>query len=276
MAFLSDWLKRLTRPAATPNQAQISEASEAVYPSESEQAQLLAVTQTTIEQYYSDIEATPQGHQLLLRPCELRVEVRILSRNVYPAAVVECQSFHLYHPRLFPGGLLDRLSGIGRSVTEAAENGARLWADGALEVALQVLENRPDPALNFTVPAVGPGSERWHQFLGRVHVQGGWQSRLPEVHPGYFSQILLPVLRVQTNLPPVSWLKVYVARQPDNSLLVDCLLNNELWPEALPLLEEAAQKWPGSGEFMAQRQYLAFRQCGLGLNSNPVPPAVER
>lgn len=264
------------RPAATPNQAQISEVSEAVYASESEQAQLLAVTQATVQLHYSDIQATPQGHQLLLSPCELQVEARILSRNVYPAVVVECQSFHLYHPRLFPGGLLDRLSGIGRSVAEAAENGARLWADGALEVALQMLENRPDPALDFMVPASGSGSGRWHQFLGRVHVQGGWQSRLAEVHPEYFSQILLPALQAQINLPPVSWLKVYVARQPDYSLLVDCLLNNEPWPEALPLLEEAAQTWPDSGEFMAQRQYLAFRQCAPGTTPNHAPTSMEK
>lgn len=268
MAFLSDWLKRFTRPAATPKQAQVSEASEAVDASEDEQAQLLAVTQATIRQYYADIQVTPQEHQLLLNPCELRVEARILSRNVYPAAVVECQHFQVYHPQLFPGGLSDTLSGIGRNVAEAVENGARLWTDGALEVALQVVENRPDPALDFTVAGSGPGAGRWHQFLGRVHVQGGWQSRLPDVHPGYFSQILLPTLRARPSLPPVSWLKVYVARQPDRSLLLDCLLNNEPWPEARLLLEEAAQSWPGAGEFMAQRQYLAFRQCAPNPASN--------
>ncbi|AHJ98565.1 hypothetical protein [Hymenobacter swuensis] len=44
-----------------------------------------------------------------------------------------------------------------------------------------------------------------------------------------------------------------MARQPDHSLLVDCLLNKQAWPEPLQLITEAVQRWHSPDEFMAQR-----------------------
>ncbi|MDF7812310.1 DUF6348 family protein [Hymenobacter sp. YC55] len=258
MTTILSWfanLRRSAKPIASPVvSSQDSEVTTA------EQAKFLECIKAEIQAQHPHLHIEEQGDVLHILPVQLQVRAQITTRTVHADAVVECQVVRLYQDQLIPGYVEDVFAGIGENSVDAAHKGASVFTTGVFTTILEALEGRRQPEYDFyTVEA--DQQIQWHQIFGPVMVQGFWRNHIEEIKEEYLTALLRPLLHDKLPNQLLSWMKMYVSRLPSGELIVECLLNNQHWPEAVTLLRREAEMWPTVDEFMAQRQFVAFRRC---------------
>jgi hypothetical protein len=113
------------------------------------------------------------------------------------------------------------------------------------------------PDLDFL--AITEGREMlWHPKEGNVLLQGKWGATDDMPAPYELVQDELKTALADRKL---NWLAMYVARQPDDDIIAECMLNNEAWEDGTKILHDYAQKWPQPGEFLGMKQFVMLRRC---------------
>ncbi|UOG73643.1 DUF6348 family protein [Hymenobacter tibetensis] len=248
-------LRRSVKPIASP-----AVSSQDTEVTAAEQAKFLECIKAEIQAQHSQLQIEEKGDVLHILPVQLQIRAQITSRTVHADAVVECQVVRLYQDQLIPDYVEDVLAGIGENSVDAAHKGALVFTTGVFTTILDSLERRHQSEYDFyTVEA--DQQIQWHQIFGPVMVQGFWRTHIEEIKEEHLTALLRPLLHDKLPNQLLSWMKMYVARLPSGELIVECLLNNQHWPEAVALLRCEAEMWPAVDEFMAQRQFVAFRRC---------------
>lgn len=98
----------------------------------------------------------------------------------------------------------------------------------------------------------------WHPKLGYLTSQGKWDTQ-PNNEP--FFEILKDKIKSKLRIQKLNWLKLYISRQVDGSIIGECNFNNEPWDEGLIEITKYAASWKKTGEFQGLKQFVMFRRC---------------
>ena len=97
----------------------------------------------------------------------------------------------------------------------------------------------------------------WYVTLGNVALQGKWNT--PPAQTFLFEQ-LQSLLPSQMQDQPVNWLKLYVSKSAEGSIMAECVFNNNEWKEGLAVLTHYAENWYINGNFHGLKQFMVFRK----------------
>lgn len=157
----------------------------------------------------------------------------------------------------FGKGLSEVLAGIGDTMEQKVNSALQNLLTVTLPPVLDAFTDSHDPDLDFSVSSKGR-EILWHPKLGSLGFQGQW-SEYPEYDRLF--RILQDWLKEKMVDRKFNWLKIYVAKQGDGSIMGDCSLNNEFYEDGFKLLEEYAKAWDNADNFRAVKQFILFRRC---------------
>jgi hypothetical protein len=188
----------------------------------------------------------------------LFLEASITNRMVHTDAVMLELNIVASHAILFAGGISDFLAGPGANDSMAIKAGVTSYVAGVFSTILRGLTTEHQPALDFNV-----NKDLWHPVAGALQVQGAFSkdSTLDDLH---FIKMLKPLLvnKLATSTDTtLHWVKVYVSRQPDGSIIQECAYDNNPLPEGNTILKQYAESWKVNG-FAGQKQFFMLRKCG--------------
>lgn len=157
----------------------------------------------------------------------------------------------------FGKGLSEILAGIGNTMEQKVNSALQNLLTVTLPPILDAFTDSHDPNLDFSVSGER-GEILWHPKLGNLGFQGQW-SEYPEYDQLF--GLLQGWVKDKMIDRKFNWLKIYLAKQGDGSIMGDCSLNNEFYEDGFKLLEEYANTWDNVDSFRAVKQFILFRRC---------------
>jgi hypothetical protein len=202
------------------------------------------------------VQVSLESEQLALAPLGIALETKVVEQTTHPNAVIAMLGVRLSHPRYFPLPLQVYLAGYGTTPAEAVANGAQTYGSGVLAPVLEAMSGTQEPKLDDMSQADGCS---WQPVVGPLQVQGAWTG-VPDLDPQHLLALFTPLLQRLHFHRPFHWLRLYLSRQPNGEVIVECLLDNEPWEAGSTLLQAEVATWPHAGQFAGQKQLLLFRQ----------------
>lgn len=161
------------------------------------------------------------------------------------------------HKDYFPQGIEASLAGMGQSMEDKVASAIDNYLDTIFPPIIASLTECPQAEKGFTSQMHGR-QIRWFPHLGEMVYQGPWTTVVPD---NFLYLLLREKMKDQLPDQKINWLKVYLSRLPGGEIVGECLLNNEVWEEGFAALSEFAEVWEKKGEFLAQKQFMMFRQA---------------
>ena len=154
---------------------------------------------------------------------------------------------------LWAGRILgESFVGMGTSPIEARQSAYQSFASGSLHVLLGALLNAPCEHIKVEEWTVGGIPRR--VFLGQVVARTMGEEEAPQ--PEWFDSLKSAVASLPLT-PGVHWLRIYFAQSDAEVMKLECLLDNEEWPELQRALAEAP--WPRAQGFVSHRLFLVLQ-----------------
>ncbi|AKQ64912.1 hypothetical protein A176_001824 [Myxococcus hansupus] len=141
---------------------------------------------------------------------------------------------------------------MGASPIEARQSAYQSFASGSLHVLLGALLNAPCEHMTVEEWTVGGIPRR--VFLGQVVARTMGEAEAPQ--PEWFDSLKSAVASLPL-MPGTHWLRIYFAQRDAEVMKLECLLDNEEWPELQRALSEAP--WPRTQGFVSHRLFLLLR-----------------
>ncbi len=161
------------------------------------------------------------------------------------------------HQKYFPNGIEENVIGIGSTLSEKVNSVLDNYLYTTFEPILDSLSDTHLPGLDFSIQIDGK-EILWHPKLGNLALQGPWKN-LPKNEALF--DLLKEKLKLQLANQKLNWLRIYLSKMEDGTIIGECLLNNEPWEEGLQIISNQAKIWNESGDFFAQKQFMVFRRC---------------
>jgi len=98
----------------------------------------------------------------------------------------------------------------------------------------------------------------WHPKLGNLTLQGQWNEQ-PQNEP--FFELLKEKIKPKLTSNKLNWLKLYISKRADETIIGECLFNNEPWEEGLIDITKYAETWKIKSNFQGLKQFIMFRRC---------------
>lgn len=176
----------------------------------------------------------------------------------------------------------ESLPGIGETPEEAVVKGAHLWVEGVLPPLRKFLHPAYEFPRDHTLPLVSQlvGSSeqtRWDVYCGPLLLMGeageALHRLLAERPP--LTWMMNAVTACTAEIRP-HWVKAFLTRQPDGSLLGEVRIDNALSEDGLAELQ--GFEWPSGQGFIGFRQFMLLvpRETGSALESRLSQALRER
>jgi hypothetical protein len=183
-------------------------------------------------------------------------------------AIVDIQGAHPFlmqlniltvHPVFFKQGIYESLAGIGKTMDKRVNSAVDSYLNSTFSPIIDGFSDTHDQEVDLMVNT----NERkilWHPKLGDLLVQGQWDE-LPDGK--LLFEILKDKVKPMLTDNKFNWLKIYISKRADGTIIGECLFNNQLWNDGLNDITKYAESWTVKGEFMALKQFIMFRKCDL-------------
>lgn len=162
------------------------------------------------------------------------------------------------HKEYFPQGIKTHLAGIGETRNDQAESAADNYLKSIFPALIESLGEQHS-GVDFQSHTDGR-EMLWHPNMGSLIFQGQWTNA-----EAYEHETLLNLLKngIKSQLPnqKLNWLQLFMARQADGEITVECLLNNEPWENGALILHRYVEQWPKTSAYQSQKQFMVFRRC---------------
>lgn len=244
---LFDFLKK--KPTKT-DQADVKEASAA-----DGNSFLIEILKARLLEIGYRTERHPQYLALIVNE-EVEIATAIIvNPNNHPSLL---QSMvYTIHPKYFPNGIQECLVGVGASFQDRARSAIDNYVDTIFLPIMDGFSDSHDSNLDFS-STFGGKDVLWHPKLGNAGFQGQW-NEYPKKE--YLFELLREKIKAILTPNKFNWLKVYVSKQPDGTVIGECLFNNETWNEGQIDVTEYARSWQINGGFRGMKQFIMFRKC---------------
>lgn len=176
----------------------------------------------------------------------------------HPAASPKIMQLQIsvLHDVLFPGGIIENLVGFGDTLEEKIESGLDNYFSTTLPSIIESVSSSNGGEFDYR----DTSGVLWHSSVGNMATQGQWESNIFD-EPIF--RLLKPHLIQMNFINKVNWVKVYISRQSDGSVMGECLLNNSPWESGYGAVAEYASHWGTKGRFLGQKQFMVFRRCDM-------------
>ncbi|AYL96824.1 DUF6348 family protein [Mucilaginibacter celer] len=198
-----------------------------------------------------EVELHPQYLALIINS-ELEIATAIVDNPGAHPYVMEVM-FLTAHPVYFPKGVIENLAGIGESLGEKMEAAVDNYLTAIFPTVMDGFTDTHDPEFDFYKNEI-----LWHPKLSDLEVQGQRENLPPGDH--LFNLIKEKVKPLLTD-NKFNWLKIYVSKSAEGTIIGECVFNNQLWPEGTEAVIADAELWEVKGDFMALKQFVMFRRC---------------
>ena len=185
-----------------------------------------------------------------------------------------CTKIHMTHPHYFPKGIAEYQHAMGLDEATAMAEGFRAWAQTDLVALLDATREVPKDCtvIEMSVVEAADGIKRFRQIiLGPIsHLATLSAPKKKEVHPFCPCCLFTESTAAFHDLLQTDQflgVRLFVSRDTEGRLAVDCRVNGEDFVPAIDLLTAYASKWPERGlEF--RKQYVVIRSTGLSVKTN--------
>jgi len=160
-------------------------------------------------------------------------------------------------PEYFPNGIQENIVGIGTTLQEKVNSVIDNYINTTFLTIIDSFSDSHNPDLDFSTMINGK-EVLWHPKLGNLTFQGQWNDQLQN-EP--FFEIIKDKLKDKLTSNKLNWLKLYISKRADGTIMGECLFNNEPWEEGLTDITEYAKSWEIKSDFQGLKQFIMFRKC---------------
>jgi hypothetical protein len=161
------------------------------------------------------------------------------------------------HSDYFPKGIEEHVAGLGETLEQKITSVIDNYIDTTFCTIMESLYDEHYNDLYYTITTAG-GAALWHAYLGTAILQGNWTNQ-PDNEVMY--DLIKDKVKDKLTGNPFNWLKLYVSKRDDGTIIGECSWNNEPWPDGLTELTHFAQTWEVDGAFYGMKQFIVFRKC---------------
>lgn len=161
------------------------------------------------------------------------------------------------HPKYFPKGIEENIAGIGTTMFDKANAVIDNYINTTFLPIIDGFSDSHNADLDFSTMLNGK-EVLWHPKLGNLSLQGQWDEQ-PQNEP--FFEIVKDKLQNKLTANKFNWLKLYISKLANGTIIGECLFNNEPWDEALADITAYAESWEMKGSFQGLKQFIVFRKC---------------
>lgn len=207
---------------------------------------------------------TKLGHKVERHPQYLTL---ILDQGLeISAVIIDVPGIHHYlmqlrvltvHPLFFPQGIDENLMGVGETIESKIDTGLDNYLNSTFKPIMEGFLDSHDPEADLLVKT-NESEILWHPKLGDLMMQGQWEHQ-PDWN--YLFEILRDKIAAQLTNDKFNWLKIYISKRADGTIIGECLFNNQPWPGGTEAITNVAELWQVKGEFMGLKQFIMFRRC---------------
>jgi len=161
------------------------------------------------------------------------------------------------HPMYFPNGIEENIVGIGMNIQDKVKSVIDNYINTTFLPIIDSFSDSHNPDLDFSI-IMNEKEVLWHPKLGNLTLQGQWNDQ-PENEP--FFEIIKDKIKGKLTLNKLNWLKLYISKRADGTIIGECLFNNEPWEEGLADITAFAKSWKLKSDFQGLKQFMVFRKC---------------
>jgi hypothetical protein len=163
------------------------------------------------------------------------------------------------HPLYFPNGIDENLAGAGETIESKIDTALDNYLNSTFMPIIAGFSDSHDPEVDLLVKT-NESEVLWHPKLGNLMVQGQWELQ-PEWN--YLFDILKDKITGLLKGDKFNWLKIYISKRADGTIIGECLFNNQPWDSGLDNIVKHAESWNIEGNFKGLKQFIMFRRCDL-------------
>lgn len=244
---LFDFLKRKSAVSRQPVSQQASLADRNFY--------LLEVLQRMLAEMGHRVDRHPQYLTLTVNQA-LEISTAIMDSPDYHPGILHLMILTT-HPEYFPEGIEEHIAGIGATLQDKVASVTGNYIHTTFLPIMESFSDRHNPGLDLSVTADGK-PVLWHPELGNLTLQGRW-SDAPAAEQLF--DLVRDKLESKLAFKKLHWLKMYISRQADGTIIGECNFDNEPWDEGLAAIKAYAESWAQKGDFLGMKQFIMFRRC---------------
>jgi hypothetical protein len=201
------------------------------------------------------VKRHPQYQSLIVNEAVEIASVIIDDPNNHP--LVMHAMILTMHSDYFPNGIEEHVAGLGETLEQKITSVIDNYVNSTFTTIMEGLSDKHDVRLDFTTTAAGE-TQLWHPCLGSTILQGKW---ITEPSNEAMYDLIKDKVKDKLTGNPFNWLKLYISKRDDGTIIGECSWNNEPWPDGLTELTHFAQTWEVDGAFYGMKQFIVFRKC---------------
>ncbi|MCZ2357503.1 MAG: DUF6348 family protein [Bacteroidia bacterium] len=163
------------------------------------------------------------------------------------------------HPKYFPNGIEENIVGIGTNIQDKVNSVIDNYINTTFLPIIDSFSDSHNPDLDFSI-IMNDKEVLWHPKLGNLTLQGQWNDQ-PENESLF--EIIKDKLKYKLTSNKLNWLKIYISKRADGTIIGESLFNNEPWEEGLADITEYAKSWRLKSDFQGLKQFIMFRKCDV-------------
>lgn len=165
----------------------------------------------------------------------------------------------IIHPKYFPEGITENIVGAGTTINTKIDSVLNNFINTTFQPIYESLSNSHRSCEDFSTQENGK-KILWHINLGSPGLQGKWDEQPNNLT---LFNIVSEKVKSQITSNKLNWLKLYISKQANGTIIGECLLNNEHWEEGLVDISDYASSWDVKDEFKGIKQFILFKKCDL-------------
>ncbi|WP_421798228.1 DUF6348 family protein [Haliscomenobacter sp.] len=215
---------------------------------------LIETLKNRLIQLEYNVEKHPQ-YLALLVDHEIEIATAIIDNPNNHPSVLQLMVLTI-QSKYFPNGIEEQIAGIGATIKDKVNHVIDNYIYTTFLTLMDSFSETHNPNLDFYTTN---GKEiLWHPKLGNLVLQGQWDEE-PQNEP--FFEIVKDKIKNKLTSNKFNWLKLYIAKLADGTIIGECTFNNEPWEEGLNDITEYAESWEAKSSFQALKQLIVFRRC---------------
>jgi hypothetical protein len=201
------------------------------------------------------VERHPQYLALIVNS-ELEIATVIIDNPNNHPSVLQLMILTI-HSMYFPNGIEENIVGIGESIRDKVASVIDNYINTTFLPIMDSFSDSHSPELDFSITIDGR-EILWHPKLGNLTLQGQWNSQ-PQNEP--FFEVIKEKLKKKLTSNKLNWLKLYISKRADGTIIGECNFNNQPWKDGLDDITEYAKSWEMKSNFQGLKQFIVFRRC---------------
>ncbi|OOQ61588.1 DUF6348 family protein [Mucilaginibacter pedocola] len=161
------------------------------------------------------------------------------------------------HAKYYPKGIIEELMGIGQTLEAQILSGVNSYINSTFLTVMDGFADSHQPEFDF-LASINNHEVLQHPKLGNLIMQGKWEET-PQGEPLF--DLLKDIVKTNLTRNKINWLKIYISKRADGTIIGECTFNNDPWDEATDIIYNYAESWSMPGEFKALKQFILFRRC---------------